>query len=105
MVSKDKLFLANWRPISLSNFDYKLLTKHFANRFKEVLPYIISKTQTGYVKDRCIEDSVRFIQDVTYYLYINNLRGILMVVDFQKAFDTIEWSLKDFDSQNLQMSY
>ena len=102
---KDKSFLCNWRPISPLNFDYKLLTKVFANRIKEVLPSIISSTQTGYVKNRSIEDSVRIIQDVINYLFINNLPGILVTVDFQKAFDTIEWpfiieTLKKFNFGN-----
>ena len=88
---KDRNLLSNWRPISLLNYDYKILTKVLANRVKQFLPYIISESQTGYVKERNIEDSIRLIQDVIHYLDTNNLPGILLAIDFQKAFDTIEW--------------
>ena len=96
---QDKTLLNNWRPISLLNVDYKLITKVFANRLKEILPFIISSTQTGYVKERNIEDSIRLVQDIVNFLDINNLPGILLAVDFQKAFDSLEWS---FIKQTLQ---
>ena len=89
---KDKLYLKNWRPVSLLNLDYKILTKLFANRLKEVLPSIIFETQTGYIKNRSIEDAVRLIQDIISHLDINNKPGLLLAIDFQKAFDSIEWS-------------
>ena len=90
---KDRTFLTKLRPISLLlNFDYKLLTKVIANRIKNVLPQIISTTQTGYVKERTIEDSVRYIQDIINFVHSNNSPGILLMIDFNKAFDSIEWN-------------
>ena len=88
----DRQYLSNWRPISLLNFDYKLLTKTLANRIKVVLPSIISSSQTGYIKDRSITDSVRLIQDLLHYLQIKKLPGILLMIDFKKAFDSLEWN-------------
>ena len=49
---KDRSFLENWRPISLLNVDTKIMTKVLAARIKEVLPSIIHRNQTGYIKDR-----------------------------------------------------
>ena len=37
--------LSNWRPISLLCCDYKILAKIIANRFKNIIPNIISKEQ------------------------------------------------------------
>ncbi len=51
---KIRLFLKNWRPITLLNSEYKILTKALANRLCFVLPHIINKDQTGYIKGRFI---------------------------------------------------
>ena len=64
---KDRSYLKNWRPISLLNFDYKLLTKVLGSRVKNVLPSIISDCQTGYVLNKSINDSIRIVQDIINY--------------------------------------
>ena len=46
-VNKDKGFISNWRPISLLNFDRKLISKTLAARLKKVLPFLIDPGQTG----------------------------------------------------------
>ena len=47
--NKDKLYLKNWRPISLLNTSYKLASACIAERLKCVLPYIINEDQTGFI--------------------------------------------------------
>ena len=61
---KDKRFIKNWRPISLINFDTKLLSKALAERLKSVLPTIIQNDQTAYVYNRFLGESVRLISHV-----------------------------------------
>ena len=46
----DKKYMSNWRPISLLNFDVKLISKTLEERLKNVLPEIISSNQNGYKK-------------------------------------------------------
>ena len=89
---KDKLLLKNWRPISLLNLDYKILTKVFAIRMKKVLPFVIHHNQTGFVEGRRIVDSIRIIQDIMNYTKQNKLGGMLLFIDFEKAFDSINWT-------------
>ena len=55
--NKDLLSIANWRPISLLNVDYKIATKAISNRIKKVLSSIISSTQSGFMKNRYIGDT------------------------------------------------
>lgn len=62
--SKDPRYLKNWRPISLLNTDYKILTKCLARRLKGVLPDLISREQTGYLKGRYIGENIRLILDL-----------------------------------------
>lgn len=87
---KDRNFLKNWRPITLLNTDYKILSTTIANRFKEVLPSIISETQKGFLKGRFIGENSRLIVDVLTEAEQNKLPGLLLSVDFEKAFDSIE---------------
>lgn len=50
----DRTLIENWRPVSLINVDAKIISKVIAVRVKNVLPNIIHRNQTGYVKDRYI---------------------------------------------------
>ena len=61
---KDKRFICNWHPISLINYDAKLLSKALAERLKSVLPFLIKHDQTAYVANRFLGESVRLISDI-----------------------------------------
>jgi len=61
---KDLTDVKNWRPISLLNTDYKLIAHILANRLQLVLPFIISKDQSGYIKTRNISLNIRSIYDI-----------------------------------------
>lgn len=89
---KDRCLLKNWRPISLLNVDYKIIAKAIANRFTKYLPNLINNNQAGYVKDRNILDNVRTVVDILEYLKEKQLPGILINVDFEKAFDSLSWT-------------
>jgi len=88
---KDRAYIKNWRPISLLNFDYKLLSKSISIRIQNFLPSLIHKNQTGFIKGRYIGDSIRVLQDIMLYTVAKNIGGLLLFVDFEKAFDSIEW--------------
>ena len=81
----------NWRPVSLLNCDYKLGTKAVANRLKLVLPKLIDNDQTGFLKGRFIGENIRLIDSVINFTAAKNIPGLLVFLDFEKAFDTIEW--------------
>ncbi|KAL9968770.1 hypothetical protein ACROYT_G020892 [Oculina patagonica] len=89
---KDRTLMENWRPISLVNVDAKIISKVIASRLKEVLPHIIHCNQTGYVKDRYIGETVRSILDIMDFTERENIPGLLIFIDFRKAFDTLEWN-------------
>jgi exonuclease III len=92
---KDIRKLKNWRPISLLNTDYKILTKTLATRLKKVLPTVIHPDQVAYLKERYIGQNIRTIIDVMEYTKENNLEGLIAFLDFEKAFDTIDWRALD----------
>ena len=84
--------LKNWRPISLLNCDYKIATTAIAARMKKVLPDLINSDQTGFLKGRSIGLNVRLIDSIIIYAESQNISGILLLIDFEKAFDTLEWN-------------
>ena len=84
--------LGNLRPISLLNTDYKIATKAIAKRLEAVLPLLINADQTGYIKGRYIGENVRLISDIISYTAAKNLPGLAVFLDFEKAFDSIEWN-------------
>ena len=88
---KDRCFIENWIPISLLNVDAKIMAKVIATRIKNVLPNVIHCNQSGYVKDRYIGETVRSIFDIMDFTDRENIPGLLIFIDFQKAFDTVEW--------------
>ena len=83
--------LANWRPITLLNLDYKIASKIIARRLEKVLALLINPDQTGFIKGRYIGQNIRLINDILEQTKLQNIPGILLQLDFRKAFDTIEW--------------
>lgn len=88
---KDRLLLKNWRPVSLLTTDYNIITKMLALRLANILPTIIDHDQTAYIKGRYIGENIRTIADVIEYYKQKNMTGVLLLIDFEKAFDTIKW--------------
>ena len=74
------------------NCDYKIAAKSTATRLKKVLPYLINNDQTGFLKGRFIGENIRLINNVIDYAEKQNIPGLLLFVDFEKAFDTLEWT-------------
>lgn len=86
---KDRQYLKNWRPISLLNNDYKLASKAIAFRLKKVIHHLIHYDQSGFVENRNISFALRTVQDIMEITNMNNDSGLLLLIDFEKAFDTI----------------
>ena len=89
--NKPRELLKNWRPITLLNVDYKLLSGVLASRIKEVLPNIIQSEQKGFLKDRYIGENIRTVSDSLEFIKRKKITGMLLLIDFEKAFDSLEW--------------
>ena len=89
----EKIVLSSktWGPISLVNVDTKIMSKVIAATLKKVLPIIIHYNQTGYVKGRFIGEAIRSIFDIIDFTAKENIPGLLLFIDFQKTFDSVEW--------------
>lgn len=89
--NKPRHFLKNWRPISLLNTVYKIGSAVIANRFKKVLDKLIDSDQTGFISGRYIGENIRLIYDIMQYTEEQDIPGLLLLIDFEKAFDSISW--------------
>ena len=88
---KSKFSLSNWRPISLLNVTYKIGSGCLATRIKTVLNKIISNDQTGFIPGRYIGENSRLIYDLMNYTDTHHIPGVLVMIDFEKAFDSVSW--------------
>jgi hypothetical protein len=87
---KDLQALTNWRPISLSNCDHKIITKTYAQPLCEVVASKISENQTAYIKGRLINDNIRsMLATVNLANLDETAEGILIALDAKKAFDSV----------------
>ena len=89
---KDKNLLKNWRPLTLLSTYYKLISGCIAERLKPALNRIIGPEQKGYLPGRFIGEVTRTTYDIFSYAKNNNISGIILLIDFEKAFDSISFS-------------
>jgi hypothetical protein len=88
---KPKEYLKNWRPISLLNTTYKLLSSVLANRMKPILCEIIHENQKDFLAGRFIGENSRHLYDIIQYCNESNIPGLILLLDFEKAFDSVSW--------------
>ena len=96
---KDCLYIKNYRPISLLTVDYKIFAKMLANRLKKCIHKLIHPDQSGFLKDRNIGSNIRLILDIIDYTDFNDIPGAILLINVEKAFDSIN---HDFLFQILQ---
>jgi len=81
-----------WCPITLLNADYKILARIIATHITPSLLSWIHSDQTGFIKGRYIGQNICLLDDLMNFTNANKIPGILLFIDFKKAFDTLEWS-------------
>jgi len=90
--SRDRARLNNWRPIMLLRSVYRILAKVLVGRLQAALSHIIRPNQTGFVEGRSILDNVFIAQEALSWAEESNQDLVLLLLDFEKAFDKIEWN-------------
>ena len=80
----DKTDIENYRPISLTNTDYRILTFVLANHLQKVTKDIVCPDEVAYITDRFIGTNMRLVLDLFDLYNSKNDRGLFMFVDFKK---------------------
>jgi hypothetical protein len=83
--------VSDYRPISLTHFFAKIMTKLMANRLALELHKLISINQTIFIKRRCIHDNFMYVQQVVKDLHKRKIPALFIKLDISKPFDTVNW--------------
>jgi len=87
--------LNDFRPISLVGSLYKILAKLLANKFQKVVGKVVSETQTAFVQGRQIMDGLLIANEAIDEAKKLKKELLLFKVDFEKAYDSIDWKYLD----------
>ena len=86
---KDKVYLKNWRPLTMLCTYYKIVSGCITERMKPNLDLIISTNQKAYLPNRYIGEITRTTFDLFHVAKKDNIPGILLLIDFEKCFDSV----------------
>ena len=94
--------IKQFRPISLCNVVYKILTKVLVNRLKNCIGKLVNPLQASFVPGRHAADNIIMAQEM-----VHNIRrskaingGMMMKLDLEKAYDRVNW---DFLMETLEL--
>jgi exonuclease III len=90
---KDRRDIRNYRPITLLNCDYKILTRILNARILRVLKTAAAVDNTGFVPGRSILDNTRLLTLLQAAIEEGDGEGAMIFLDFEKAFDTVSHEL------------
>ena len=81
--------MKDYRPISLCNVCYKVVSKILVERLKCLLPSLISQEQSAFISDRAILDNVLIAQEILYSMGNKREGKNLMAIkiDMKRAYD------------------
>jgi hypothetical protein len=84
--------IKNWRPISLLNCIYKIISCAVNNRLQKVSSIVLSRAQKGFIKNRYIQECLINTIEKISYCNTNELPALVVAIDQSRAFDTISHS-------------
>ncbi len=82
--------VVNYRPITVLNTDYKLLSKALAIRLAAVAPLLINRAQAGFVPGRKIHNHTQLARMMMSWAEVNEADGAIVALDQEKAYDRID---------------
>eukprot|EP00253_Pinus_taeda_P031803 PITA_31803 len=81
----------DYRPISLCNCLYKIISKTIVNRLRPILSRSITPQQFAFLESRQIHEAIGLAQEAIHSIWSKHLKAILLKIDLSKAFDRVSW--------------
>lgn len=98
--------IRDFRPISLCNTSFKIISKVLATRFRSLMAYLIKTNQCSFISGRQGCDNIILAQEAIHTM--RNKRGntgyVAIKVDMEKAFDRLDWQFLEFNLRCLGLS-
>ncbi|GKC63410.1 RNA-directed DNA polymerase, eukaryota [Tanacetum coccineum] len=88
----NSLSFSDYRPISLIGCIYKVIAKILASRLAKVIGSVIRSNQSAFIEGRQILDGCLVANEIIRMASIENTKLLLFKVDFEKAFDSVNWN-------------
>ena len=96
--------MSQFRPISLCNVVYKLITKVLVNRLRPFLMDLVGPLQNSFIPGRSTTDNVIIAQEILHHMHRSKGKkgNMAIKIDLHKAYDSVDWgfleqTLVDFD--------
>ena len=86
--------LGQFRPISLCNFVYRVISKVLANRLKPLMKNLISPQQSAFIPRRLIQDCIMVAHECFHHISHKkkgSVAEMAIKLDLNKSFDHVEW--------------
>lgn len=84
----------HYRPISLCNVSYKIISNILVNRVRPFLNDLISPYQNAFVPKRLINDNIALAHELlcTMRSKRSKTKYMAIKIDLEKAYDKLEWN-------------
>jgi hypothetical protein len=85
--------IQQFRPISLCNTIYKIVSKVLTNRIKQTISRVVSPHQTGFIPGRSIHENIVVAQEMAHSMrkMTGRVGYFAIKVDLSKAYDRLNW--------------
>ena len=103
----DATHIKKFRPISLVNCSFKIISKILTIRLEQIMDRLIDTSQSAFIKNRYILDNMILGQEILHSSFVNKQPGVVIKIDFEKTYDKIHWDylIEILKSRNFELKW